>query len=135
MSLLKNVKKKLIHTFGEVNERTINDYWQQYGYSGPFSQKPQGKFFLNAPLEEIHQYVGKLKPYIRNNEIIGVKHSIVENQPGDLHFGKPPVFIVYTTKKKKKSVEDILEKEGIKGTTWTEENPTIRTSELMWHNQ
>jgi len=125
MSILGSVRKKLIGKFGRVYESTPGGYWKQYGYDGPFSQTPQGKFFLNTDMAHIQQYVERLKPYVKNNDIIGMKHPITENQPDDPHFGEDPVFVVYTTKKKRKAVEDILEKENIKDITWTEDTPTV----------
>jgi len=123
MSILKNIKKGLIKKLGYIHESTPGDYWKQYGYGGLFEQTPQGKFFLNTSMDNIKQYVEKLKPYVRNNDIIGMKHPLEENQPGDKHFGKEPVLVIYTTRKKRKAVEDILEKEDIKGAEWTENDP------------
>ena len=115
-------------------ESSPGEYWKQYGYEGPFRQNPQGKFFLNTDMTHIQQYVEILKPYVKNNDIIGIKHPLIENQPGDKHFGKDPVLLIYTTKKKRKAVEDILTKENIKGFTWTEDTPTVDPMFMAYTN-
>jgi hypothetical protein len=125
MALIKKIKDRLTDRFGRVRESESVNYWRQYDYSGPFTREPQGKFFVNVPMETIKQYVEQLKPYVRKNEIIGMKHNLRENELGDPHFGENPVFLVYTDRKRKQKVEEILKKEGINGMTYTENNPVV----------
>jgi len=124
MKVIARAKKKMISKFGAVEEIGVFGYWHQYGYKGPFSTWPQGKFIVRAPFETVRKYADKLKPYVRRNEIIGLKHPIRENRPGDPFVGDS-VLIVYTTKKKRSTVEEILKNEGIEGAKWTEKEPTI----------
>ncbi|MBN2052361.1 hypothetical protein JW756_02560 [Candidatus Woesearchaeota archaeon] len=79
MLKIKSLKQKMIKRFGKVYESAPGNYWQQYEYLGPFSKEPQGKFFLKAPMGLIKKHVESLLPYIRNNEIIGLKHNLHEN--------------------------------------------------------
>ncbi|MCX6777981.1 MAG: hypothetical protein NT157_03790 [Candidatus Micrarchaeota archaeon] len=137
MSVVARTKKKLssisLTRFGEMKEFNSRNYWREYQYWGPLqmaSPEPQGKFVIRAPLETVRKYAEKLKPYVRRNEIMGMKHPIRENPPGDEFFGTS-VLIVYTTKKRRQAVEEILKKEGIPGATWTEEKPTVDIFDVL----
>ncbi len=125
MKAFAKAKQKLIENFGRIYESRPFDYWHQFEYIGPFSKDPDGKFIIRAPMEKIIEYRERLKPYIRNNNIIAMKHLLRENQPSEPEYGKDPIMLVSARKKHRKSVEEILKKENIQDPEWTEENAVI----------